>query len=123
MRINTRLENFFYALMTVLIQGLRDAGEFSLGLGANKSAVLARNAGLNLVVWHMLISVLFVVLIAVGVIVLSHILSSEDGRRPSDSRTIDLLSHRAIELLDERYVNGQIDHEEYLQRRLDILGR
>jgi putative membrane protein len=71
----------------------------------------------------MLISVLFVALIAAGVIVLARILLSEDDWRPSGSRTIDLLSHHAIELLDERYANGQIDREEYLRRRRDILGK
>jgi putative membrane protein len=73
--------------------------------------------------WHMLISILFVGLIAALAIVLARKLWSEDSRQPNVDRSIDLLSSRATNLLDERYANGQIDREEYLQRRRDILGR
>jgi hypothetical protein len=47
-----------------------------------------------------------------SVIVIARILSSENEWRPVGSRTIDLLNHCAIELLNERYANAQIDCEE-----------
>lgn len=58
----------------------------------------------------MLIALLYLGLIVVLMIILTHKLRSEEKRR-------------AIDLLDERYARGEIDREEYLQRRRDILGR
>ena len=59
---------------------------------------------------QMLIGLLFLGLIVVLMIILTHKLRSEENRR-------------AIDPLDERYAKGEIDREEYLQRRRDILGR
>lgn len=59
---------------------------------------------------QMLIALLFLGLIVVLMIILTQKLRSEEKRR-------------AIDLLDERYARGEIDREEYLQRRRDILGR
>ena len=72
--------------------------------------------------WHMLLSVLLVGLSAAVVIVLARKLWPEDNRQPG-ARSVDLLTSRAIDLQDERSANGQIDREEYLQRRRNILGR
>ena len=41
--------------------------------------------------------------------------------RSADSGPKDGVGRSALEILDERYARGEIDREEYLQRRKDIL--
>jgi putative membrane protein len=56
---------------------------------------------------------LFLILAVVGVVALIHYFWPD---------IISPESHRALDLLDERYARGEIDRDEYLQRRRD-LGR
>jgi putative membrane protein len=63
----------------------------------------------------MLIPLLFFGLMLAGVVVLIRRLWPEEERRRSSSR--------ALEVLDERYAKGEIEREEYLRRRRDILAR
>lgn len=65
--------------------------------------------------WHMLMPLLFLGLIVAGVIFLVRKLWPDEQRHFRGSRALDLL--------DERYVKGEIDREEYQRRRQDILGR
>lgn len=62
--------------------------------------------------WHMLMPLLFLGLVVTGVVVLVRKLWPEDERRFRGSRAIDLL--------DERYAKGEIDREEYQQRKRDL---
>ena len=59
----------------------------------------------------MLVSLLFVPLIAVGVVLLVRS-TSHDGHPPRVSG-----SDRALEILDERFARGEIDQAEYEERR------
>lgn len=65
--------------------------------------------------FHMLTPLLFHGLVVASVIVLGRKLWPE--QRPSTS------SSRALELLDERYAGSEIEREEYLRSRQDIVGR
>lgn len=65
--------------------------------------------------FHMVMPILFFGLLIVGAIVLIRKLWPDEERRAS--------SGRALQLLDERYAKGEIEREEYLRRRQDILAR
>lgn len=58
----------------------------------------------------MLVMLLFLALIIVGVVFA--VRSSEGGRTPSRSS-----GGRALDILDERFARGEIDREEYEERR------
>ncbi|GAB4255678.1 MAG: hypothetical protein Kow00129_16460 [Thermoleophilia bacterium] len=76
---------------------------------------------------------LFWALIIVGVIFLIRALSSSQGRSQSGGEPMRgpegsppagtaRPASRALELLEERYARGEIDREEFLQRKKDLLG-
>lgn len=68
--------------------------------------------------WGMLFGgpfwILLIVLLVVGVLWFSR--SSRDA--PQRDRRLS-----GLDVLDERYARGELDREEYLQKRQDILGR
>ena len=64
--------------------------------------------------FHMLVPLLLLGLVIAGVIILI--------RKLWPDRQQYRTSSRAHELLDERYAKGEIEREEYLRRRQDILG-
>ncbi len=64
--------------------------------------------------WGMGLFGLFFMLLLVGVIVWAVWVAA---RRPSQS---DGVRRRALDLLDERYASGNIEREDYLQRKADL---
>lgn len=64
--------------------------------------------------WHMLIPLIFWIAVIGGIAMLIQKLTAGQGRGPSGKRALDVLS--------ERYAKGEIDREEYLRRRHDIIG-
>ena len=62
----------------------------------------------------MLIPLIFWIVVLAGLAVLIQKLIVEQRRGPPESRALDVLS--------ERYAKGEIDREEYLRRRHDIIG-
>ena len=61
-----------------------------------------------------ILMVLLWVLLIVGIVVLVKWLISSSG---SDSRQSEARRGRALEILRERYARGEIDHEEFDERR------
>jgi putative membrane protein len=64
--------------------------------------------------WGMLIPLIFWIVVLVGLAVLIQKLILEQRRGPPENRALDVLS--------ERYAKGEIEREEYLRRRQDIIG-
>jgi len=59
--------------------------------------------------------ILFAIVLLLGIAVLVRLLAFYGGRsREGGGRK------RALELLDERYATGEIDRDEYLQKRADL---
>lgn len=68
--------------------------------------------------FHGLLWLLMVAAVVVGVVVLIRYLwQGGGGQGPGPGRPA------ALDQLDERYARGEIDRNEYLQRKQDILGR
>ena len=68
--------------------------------------------------FHGLLWLLMVAAVIVGVVVLIRYLWHGGGPSgPAPGRSA------ALDQLDERYARGEIDRDEYLQRRRDITGR
>ena len=68
--------------------------------------------------FHGLLSLLLVAAVVVGVIFLvRHLWTGGGADKGSISRS------GALDYLDERYARGEIDRDEYLQRKKDIAGR
>lgn len=68
--------------------------------------------------FHGLLSLLMVAAVVVGVIFLvRHLWAGGGSDKGSISRS------NALDHLDERYARGEIDRDEYLQRKKDIAGR
>jgi len=68
---------------------------------------------------HMIMPLVPVLL--VGLIVAGALLLERKVSRPDDNG--QLSGSRAVEVLDEQYAKGEINREEYQQRRRDILVR
>ncbi len=64
--------------------------------------------------WHMLIPLIFWIAVLVGIAVLIQKFGAGQGRGPPEKPALDVLS--------ERYAKGEIEREEYLRRRQDIIG-
>ena len=64
--------------------------------------------------WAMLVPLIFWVIVLIGVALLVQKLIADQRREPPESRALDVLS--------QRYAKGEIDREEYLRRRQDIIG-
>jgi len=67
---------------------------------------------------HGLVFLLIVAAVIVGAVLIVRSLWHAGGRPPSAGT-----SGSALELLDARYARGEIEREEYLQRRRDLLAR
>lgn len=65
-------------------------------------------------------TVTILVMVAVGVYVVSSVSSMADDRRAAAPGRSDPGVDRAQEELRLRYARGEIDREEYLQRRIDL---
>lgn len=65
--------------------------------------------------WHMIIPLIFLGALIAGVVVLVRWLWPDEIR--SQQR---IGGNRALDVLDERYANGEIEREEYLRRREDL---
>ncbi len=66
--------------------------------------------------WMMLIAVLFLALIVVGVVLIVRSLPEGGGRARGPE------GNRALDILDERFARGEIDHNEYEDRRRVLTG-
>ncbi len=64
--------------------------------------------------WGMALLGLLLILIVVGLIIWLVVYSARSSRPPTNG------ARGAIELLDERYARGEIDRDEYLERRKDL---
>ncbi|HEX6958093.1 MAG TPA: SHOCT domain-containing protein [Ferrovibrio sp.] len=65
--------------------------------------------------WHGIAALLLLALVILGIVVLIRSLSGrEASRRPPLSA--------GLSLLEERYARGEIQRDEYLQKKRDILG-
>ena len=64
--------------------------------------------------WHMLIPLIFWIVVIAGIAMLIQNLMAGQGRNSPEKR--------ALEVLSERYAKGEIDREDYLRRRQDIIG-
>jgi putative membrane protein len=64
--------------------------------------------------WAMLVPFIFWIVVLIGVALLIQKLVVDQRREPPENRALDVLS--------QRYANGEIDREEYLRRRQDIKG-
>ena len=62
----------------------------------------------------MLVPLIFWVVVFIGLGLLIQKLFVDQKRDPPESRALDVLS--------QRYAKGEIDREEYLRRRQDIMG-
>ncbi|KPV39641.1 electron transporter RnfE [Thiohalorhabdus denitrificans] len=60
--------------------------------------------------------ILFWILVILGIAALVRWLAVSNGGRPRNEER----SHRALEVLEERYARGEIDREEYLQKKEDL---
>jgi putative membrane protein len=67
---------------------------------------------------HGLLSLLVVAAIIVGIVLIIRALRRDGGRAPTSSPSRDT----ALEILNARYARGEIDREEYLQRKRDLGG-
>lgn len=70
--------------------------------------------------FHGVLSLLIIAAVVVGIIVLVRLLW------PSNSNSAGNGSARrsgALDLLDERYARGELDRDEYLQRKRDLSAR
>ncbi len=63
--------------------------------------------------WGWFWMVMWVPVVALAV---AAVIGASSGRRRADRQT----SSRAIDILDERYARGEIDRDEYLERRHQI---
>jgi putative membrane protein len=67
--------------------------------------------------FHGIFSLIFLVLVTVGIVVaIRSILGAGRYPKPGHDRST------ALELLEERYAKGEIQREEYLQKRRDLTG-
>jgi putative membrane protein len=64
--------------------------------------------------WPMIFSLVFWIAVLAGIGFLAQKFLAGQGRREPDNRALDVLA--------ERYAKGEIDREEYLRRRHDIIG-
>jgi putative membrane protein len=64
--------------------------------------------------WSMLVPLMFWIVVIIGLALLVQKLLVDQKREPPESRALDVLS--------QRYAKGEIDREEYLRRRQDIIG-
>lgn len=64
--------------------------------------------------WHMLIPLIFWIAVIAGIAMLIRNLLAGQSRNAPEKR--------ALEVLGERYAKGEIDREDYLRRRQDIIG-
>ena len=64
--------------------------------------------------FHGILSLLFLILIVVGIVAVVRNVSGGRGGRRSRSPGLDVL--------EERYARGEIDREEYLQKKRDLGG-
>ena len=62
----------------------------------------------------MLIPLIFWIVVIAGIAMLIQNLMAGQGRNSPEKR--------ALEVLSERYAKGEIDREDYLRRRQDIIG-
>lgn len=69
-----------------------------------------------------LFMILFWTLVILGIITLVRWLSDTGGRGPSENSlsTKNPSTKNALEILQERYARGEIDAEEYRQKRHDL---
>jgi putative membrane protein len=72
----------------------------------------------------MVVMLAVLALIVVGIILLFRGLSRQDHVQPSPPQGPPPApgSKTAIQVLEERYARGEIDREEFVQRRQDLLG-
>ena len=63
-----------------------------------------------------LLSLLFLVLVIAGVVLVARAFTGERRRQPVDTPS------RALTILEERYARGDIDREEFEDRRENLLG-
>lgn len=63
-------------------------------------------------------------LIVVGIILLVRALTKHDHVQPGPPHTpaVGPLPKSALQVLEDRYARGEIDREEFLQRKQDLLG-
>jgi putative membrane protein len=66
--------------------------------------------------WMMVVGGLFWIAVLALVIYLGFRLAGQTGRGQSDARS------SGLGVLDERYARGEIEREEFLQKRQDLLG-
>lgn len=76
--------------------------------------------GSGIGVFYMLLQLLFLIALVVGlVLVVRHFLSG--GEEPSQRASVPRAS-RGLDILEERYAQGEIDRDEFLRRKEDLLG-
>ncbi len=66
---------------------------------------------------HLLIWVVILAAIVAGIVWLVRALAARDDRQMSPLRRSS-----GLDILEERYARGEINREEYLQKKTDILG-